>query len=82
MEILEVMSKEEFLDWRNNLTTIKVFRLLTNLRDQYQNQLVKGASLKMNSVEETALQTCALLHMISGLNKILEIDIDSTEEDL
>jgi hypothetical protein len=79
-EIQEVMSAGEYQEWKQHPTTVKVLRLLTSLRDQYQAQLLRGSTLNRSSVEITALQTCELWGTLSGLNQILDLRVVDNKE--
>ena len=80
MEIQEMMSAEEFREWKGHPTTVKLYRFLESLREHYQNQLLRGQTLNLASAEQTAMQTISVWGLISGLNLMLEIKCDPKEE--
>ena len=67
------LTPEEMEEWLRNPTTRKVLQGLRSLRQEYQDQLVRGVTLNLTSVEQTALQTSRLLGQIYGLDLMLEM---------
>jgi hypothetical protein len=68
--------KEHLEDWLRDPITKKVMSILRETRSDFQDSLITGQTLSMQSCEATALQTSLLLGKISGLNIILEFQIE------
>ena len=72
--------KEQLVEWLNSPTTKVVFKVLTDLRNDYQNTILNGNSLDLTSVEKTSLNTALILGNISGLNKLLNILVEDKND--
>ena len=81
LEVQEMMSVEEYQEWRNHPTTLKIIRFLQKTREEYQRLLCQGATLTRNSCEQTALTTCELLGKIYGIALLLDLKVEPPEEE-
>jgi hypothetical protein len=80
MDVSGKITNEQLKGWLTSPLTVKVFDILRRVRQDHQDALLQGQTLNAGSVEATALQTTLLLGKISGLNILLEIQADSTDE--
>lgn len=72
-EIVVPIAPEEMEEWLQNPTTRKVLQGLRSLREEYKEQMAKGLTLNLTSVEQTALWTCKMQGQIYGLDLMLEM---------
>jgi len=70
--IKELMSREEWQEWKHHPSTQKYLRYLQCNREWFLNLLSLGGTLSEESVEKTALMTSVLLGKLSGLGLALE----------
>ncbi len=80
-ELLATITKEELVDWLHHPTTVKVHGFLDRILQQWSKDLVEGATLKLNSVEATAMQTTMLSARISGLRLALSLKDELNQEE-
>lgn len=77
---LEQIPKEMMQEWLQHPVTLEVLQCLQETRKHFQSQMLEGATLNLNSSENTALRTAQHLGIISGLNIILEMEIGDKDE--
>ncbi len=72
-EILLHLTPEQVEEWKQYPETKEVLRFLRAVRENYREQLERGETLNLLSVEHTALQTSKMLGQIYGLNLMLDL---------
>mgnify|MGYP000934326979 CR=1 FL=1 len=70
------LTKEEIKEWMIHPTTVKVLKSLSDVRKEYQDSILEGRTVNIASSEQTALLTTKNLGIISGINLILEMDLE------
>jgi hypothetical protein len=70
-----MIPKEHLQQWLSDPITKKVFSQLSSVREDHKSLLCEGHSLNLSSCETTALQTARILGIISGLNLLLEMEV-------
>jgi len=66
------MTKEQFHEWKNNPTTIEIYKVLTSLKESLQEGLASGQTL-CTTADETHGNTARMIGNIEGLNQILNM---------
>jgi hypothetical protein len=67
------LTPEALAEWKQYPQTLEVFRFLREVKENFRGQLERGETLKLNSVEHTALLTSKLLGQIYGVNLTLDL---------
>ena len=70
------ISKEQFLNWKNDEVTKSIIDSLTEIRDRYKEGLSVGETLSDNAERDTA----RAVGFISGLNAIIHIEYEDEVE--
>jgi len=75
------MTKETFMEWRSQATTIEVFKKIEDMKKALQDGLGNGQTL-CTTADETHGNTARMVGEIRGLDQLLNISYeDETEED-
>lgn len=69
------ITKEEFMEWKENPTTKKIFEEVKSLRDQLMEELSTGRTLG-HQADITHGLTSEMVGNIKGLNQLLNIDFN------
>ena len=75
------MEGEELTAWKNNPSTQKVFKFLKEMLQWNKDNLEKGSTYNRHSVEQTALATAEALGRISGMETLMNLQVELKEED-
>lgn len=74
------LSKEELALWKRDPLNSKVLRVLEAYRQSLQQQLAKGAFLRMASLEETGLSVARQVGRCEGISEILDMEAEERSE--
>lgn len=75
------MSREEYLEWANSPSTQKILAFLGQIHEQWSQNILARGTLRLNSVEATALETAHQLGLTEGLSLVLSLKDQFPEEE-
>ena len=73
--------KQGLAEWLHHPVTEQVMREFRNLREQEVNRLVQGQTICLDRMEETSLETVAVVSHIRGLDRLLILSRAEDEDE-
>ena len=73
------LTKDQLAEWKSNLSTREIFKILNKDLQEMKNSLLQEGTLSRESVEATAINTAHLLGEIRGLEHVLNFIIEDEE---
>ena len=80
-EITLEMEGEELTAWKNHPSTQKVFKFLKEMLQWNKDSLARGSTYNRLSMEQTALATSEVLGRISGMETLMNLQVEFKEDD-
>jgi hypothetical protein len=73
------LNKELYTEWLHSTQTLEIFRELEKFIGAQVEDIASGESLRMDSVDETALITARKVGFIDGLRTVLRMEFIEDE---
>lgn len=74
-----MITAEQFAEWKEHPVTKEIFKELTDVREVLKNRMANGMTLG-STAEETHGLTHQVIGQVKGINQILEISYEDTDE--